>query len=318
MVAVVDADSAPVIEGDAESVEILVWGRPMAANLLLNKMEITSKGAHRDSYRQQGDSNTVNHIAKNTNSNLNSNLNTNMTKHIQTSEDLTAIITDINARGIKSKKEAIQMALLNLIDGVNSGKVTPDNQRDYLLVLGLAWENFKKALYEGQKKGIAIQFCLGCTLRAIVMEALEAYSIDADRYESVVDGFINQIEKANSVYVFDDCLALIEWIKGEVCADLLRQFRGWLENERPDLLRFVGMSYSDISEEWDGAPIYMGNLPLLALKNRFYIGKKCYNIGDAMELDSFDIFEMMESLGDNHGHWDWVPDVVGGFFRSVA
>lgn len=284
-------------------------------------MKNTSAGPHRASYRQQGDSNTVNHIAKNTNSNLNSNLNTantNMTKHIQTSEDISAIITNINALGLATEKEAIQMALLNLIDGVNSGKVTTENQRDYLLVLGLAWENFKKALYEGQKKGIAIQFCLGCTLRAIVMEALEAYSIDADRYESVVDGFINQIEKANSVYVFDDCLALIKWIKDEVCSDLLRQFKGWLENERPDLLRFVGMSYSDISEEWDGAPIYMGNLPLLALKNRFYIGKKCFNIGDALELNSFDIFEMMESLDDNYGHWDWVPGVVGGFFRSVA
>lgn len=284
-------------------------------------MKQTSKRQRIVSHRQTGDAVTGNHTALNNNSNLNSNLNTantNMTMHIQTSEDISAIITNINALGLATEKEAIQMALLNLIDGVNSGKVTPDNQRDYLLVLGLAWENFKKALYEGQKKGIAIQFCLGCTLRAIVMEALEAYSIDADRYESVVDGFINQIEKANSVYVFDDCLALIKWIKDEVCSDLLRQLKDWLENERPDLLRFVGMSYSDISEEWDGAPIHMGNLPLLALKNRFYIGKKCYNIGDAMELDSFDIFEMMESLGDNHGHWDWVPDVVGGFFRSVA
>ena len=139
-----------------------------------------------------------------------------------------------------------------------------------------------------------------------------------NRDESVVDGFINQIEKANTVYSFDDCLSLIEWTRDEVCADLLRQLKDWLENERPDLLRFVGMSYSDISEEWDGAPIYMGNLPLLALKNRFYIGEKCYNIGDALELNSFDIFEMMESLDDNYGHWDWVPDVVGGFFRSVA
>ena len=284
-------------------------------------MKKTSEGPREVSYRQISDSNSANQSTPNNNLNLNSNIitaNTNMTKHIQTTEDISVIITNLNALGLVAEKEAIQVALTNLIDGVNSGNVTSENQRDYLLVLGLAWENFKKALYEGQKKGIAIQFCLGCTLRAIVMEALEAYSIDADRYESVVDGFINQIEKANSVYCFDDCLALIEWIKSEVCADLLRQFRGWLENERPDLLRFVGMSYSDISEEWDGAPIYMGNLPLLALKNRFYIGKKCYNIGDAMELDSFDIFEMMESLDDNYGHWDWVPGVVGGFFRSVA
>lgn len=281
-------------------------------------MKEISQGPREVSYRQQGDSNTVNHIAKNTNSNLNSNLNTantNMTKHIQTSEDITAIITNINALGLATEKEAIQMALLNLIDGVNSGKVTPDNQRDYLLVLGLAWENFKKNLFNAKMPKV---YCLDCTLRSIVMEALRVYNIDSDKYVSVVDGFVNQIEKANSVYCFDDCLSLIEWIKGEVCSDLLRQLKDWLENERPDLLRFVGMSYSDISEEWDGAPIHLGNLPLLALKNRFYIGKKCYNIGDAMELDSFDIFEMMESLDDNYGHWDWVPDVVGGFFRSVA
>lgn len=289
----------------------------MAANLLL-KMKITSKGAHRDSYRPSGDAVTGNHTAPNTNSNLNSNIitaNTNMTKHIQTSEDISAIITNINALGLATEKEAIQMALLNLIDGVNSGKVTPDNQRDYLLVLGLAWENFKKSLLNAKQPRI---HCLDCTLRAIVIEALRVYDIDNERYESVVEGFVNQIEKANTLYSFDDCSSLIGWIKGEVCADLLRQFKDWLENNRPDLLRFVGMSYSDISEEWDGAPIYMGNLPLLALKNRFYIGEKCFNIGDAMELDSFDIFEMMESLGDNHGHWDWVPGVVGGFFRAVA
>ena len=279
-------------------------------------MKNTSAGPHRASYRQQGDSNTVNHIAKNTNSNLNSNLNTantNMTKHIQTSEDISAIITNINALGLATEKEAIQMALLNLIDGVNSGKVTTENQRDYLLVLGLSWENFKKALRQKPMPN-----CLDCTLRGIVMDALGVYDIDSSSYEEVVDGFVNQIEKANTVYSFDDGLSLIAWIKDEVCSDLLRQLKDWLENERPDLLRFVGMSYSDISEEWDGAPIYMGNLPLLALKNRFYIGKKCFNIGDALELNSFDIFEMMESLGDNHGHWDWVPGVVGGFFRSVA
>ena len=284
-------------------------------------MKKTSEGRHNLSYCVNNDSNSVNHSAQNINLNLNSNIitaNTNMNKHIQTTEDISAIITNINALGLATEKEAIQMALLNLIDGVNSGNVTTENQRDYLLVLGLAWESFKKALYEGQKKGIAIQFCLGCTLRAIVMEALEAYSIDADRYESVVDGFINQIEKANTVYSFDDGLSLIEWIREEVCADLLRQLKDWLENERPDLLRFVGMSYSDITDELDVAPIYLGNLPLLALKNRFYIGEKCYNIGDALELDSFDIFEMLESLDDNYGHWDWVPGVVGAFFRSVA
>ena len=270
------------------------------------------------SHRPSGDTVTGNHIAPNTNSKLNSNIitaNTNMNKHILTTEDAAAIITNINALGLVTNKEAIQVALLNMIDGVNSGKVTPDNQRDYLLVLGLAWENFKKALHNPQKP---ITYCYDCTLRAIVMDALGVYDIDSSTYETVVDGFVNQIEKANTVYSFDDCRSLIEWTRDEVCADLLRQLKDWLENERPDLLRFVGMSYSDIMEEWDGAPIYMGNLPLLALKNRFYIGEKCYNIGDALELNSFDIFEMMESLDDDYGHWDWVPDVVGGFFRSVA
>lgn len=281
-------------------------------------MKHTSAGPREVSYRQISDSNSANQSAPIINLNLNSNLNTantNMTKHIQTSEDITAIITNINALGLVAEKEAIQVALTNLIDGVNSGNVTTENQRDYLLVLGLAWENFKKSLFNVKKPKT---YCLDCTLRAIVIETIQVYDINCESYESVVDGFVNQIEKANSVYCFDDCLSLIAWIKDEVCADLLRQFKGWLENERPDLLRFVGMSYSDISEEWDGAPIYMGNLPLLALKNRFYIGKKRFNIGDAMELDSFDIFEMMESLDDNYGHWDWVPGVVGGFFRSVA
>lgn len=278
-------------------------------------MKQNSKGRRIVSYRPLGDTVTGNHIAPNTNSNHNTTINviTDMNKHTMTNEDAAAIITNINTLGLTAEKEAIQMALTNLIDGVNSGKVTPDNQRDYLLVLGLAWENFKKALREKP-----LLNCLDCTLRAIVMEALGVYNIDSSTYEKVVDGFVNQIEKANTVYSFDDCLSLIEWIKDEVCADLLRQLKDWLENERPDLLQFVGMSYSDIMEERDGAPIYMGNLPLLALKNRFYIGEKCYNIGDALELDSFDIFEMMESLDDNYGHWDWIAGVVGGFFRSVA
>lgn len=279
-------------------------------------MKKTSEGPRDVSYRQISDSNSANQSTPIINLNLNSSIitaNTNMTKHIITSEDAAAIITNINALGLATEKEAIQMALLNLIDGVNSGNVTTENQRDYLLVLGLAWENFKKALRQKPMPN-----CLDCTLRGIVMDALGVYDIDSSSYEEVVDGFVNQIEKANTVYSFDDGLSLIAWIKDEVCSDLLRQLKDWLENERPDLLRFVGMSYSDISEEWDGAPIYMGNLPLLALKNRFYIGKKCFNIGDALELNSFDIFEMMESLDDNYGHWDWVPGVVGGFFRSVA
>lgn len=281
-------------------------------------MNKTSEGRHNLSYYVNNDSNSVNHSTLNINLNPNSNIitvNTIMYTHTQTTKESAAIITNLNALGLKSEKESVQKALLNLIEGVNNGIVTTENQRDYLLVLGLAWENFKKSLLNAKQPRI---HCLDCTLRAIVIEALRVYDIDNERYESVVEGFVNQIEKANTLYSFDDCSSLIGWIKGEVCADLLRQFKDWLENNRPDLLRFVGMSYSDISDEWDGAPIYMGNLPLLALKNRFYIGEKCYNIGDALELDSFDIFEMMESLDDNYGHWDWVPGVVGGFFRSVA
>ena len=281
-------------------------------------MNKTSEGRHNLSYYVNNDSNSVNHSTLNINLNPNSNIitvNTIMYTHTQTTKESAAIITNLNALGLKGEKESVQKALLNLIEGVNNGIVTTENQRDYLLVLGLAWENFKKSLLNAKQPRI---HCLDCTLRAIVIEALRVYDIDNERYESVVEGFVNQIEKANTLYSFDDCSSLIGWIKGEVCADLLRQFKDWLENNRPDLLRFVGMSYSDISDEWDGAPIYMGNLPLLALKNRFYIGEKCYNIGDALELDSFDIFEMMESLDDNYGHWDWVPGVVGGFFRSVA
>lgn len=281
-------------------------------------MNKTSEGRHNLSYYVNNDSNSVNHSTLNINLNPNSNIitvNTIMYTHTQTTKESAAIITNLNALGLKSEKESVQKALLNLIEGVNNGIVTTENQRDYLLVLGLAWENFKKSLLNAKQPRI---HCLDCTLRAIVIEALRVYDIDNERYESVVEGFVNQIEKANTLYSFDDCSSLIEWIKREVCADLLRQLKDWLENERPDLLRFVGMSYSDISDEWDGAPIYMGNLPLLALKNRFYIGEKCYNIGDALELKSFDIFEMLESLDDNYGHWDWVPGLVRSFFRSVA
>ena len=281
-------------------------------------MKNISEGRHNLSYRVNNDSNSVNHSAQNINLNPNSNIitvNTIMYTHTQTTKESAAIITNLNALGLKSEKESVQKALLNLIEGVNNGIVTTENQRDYLLVLGLAWENFKKSLLNAKQPRI---HCLDCTLRAIVIEALRVYDIDNERYESVVEGFVNQIEKANTLYSFDDCSSLIEWIKGEVCADLLRQFKDWLENHRPDLLHFVGMSYSDISEELDVAPIYLGNLPLLALKNRFYIGEKCFNIEDVLELKSFDIFEMLESLDDNYGHWDWVPGVVGAFFRSVA
>lgn len=281
-------------------------------------MKKTSEGRHNLSYRVNNDSNSVNHSTLNINLNPNSNIitvNTIMYTHTQTTKESAAIITNLNALGLKSEKESVQKALLNLIEGVNNGIVTTENQRDYLLVLGLAWENFKKSLLNAKQPRI---HCLDCTLRAIVIEALRVYDIDNERYESVVEGFVNQIEKANTLYSFDDCSTLIEWIKGEVCADLLRQFKDWLENNRPDLLRFVGMSYSDITDELDVAPIYLGNLPLLALKNRFYIGEKCFNIEDVLELKSFDIFEMLESLDDNYGHWDWVPGVVGGFFRSVA
>ena len=281
-------------------------------------MNKTSEGRHNLSYHVNNDSNSVNHSTLNINLNPNSNIitvNTIMYTHTQTTKESAAIITNLNALGLKSEKESVQKALLNLIEGVNNGIVTTENQRDYLLVLGLAWENFKKSLLNAKQPRI---HCLDCTLRAIVIEALRVYDIDNERYESVVEGFVNQIEKANTLYSFDDCSSLIEWIKGEVCADLLRQFKDWLENNRPDLLRFVGMSYSDITDELDVAPIYLGNLPLLALKNRFYIGEKCFNIEDVLELKSFDIFEMLESLDDNYGHWDWVPGVVGGFFRSVA